>query len=229
MASGERYTDDAGRITCQSCQEQWPEWMRLLDEERQRGRQPIWVDVDRNKVGVRVAIGILDWPARRTVIRVANAAVIEHFGFSVTYATEGGVEGLLDDEPIELRNFDDKIGLFDEHQFPDNPGCQRILEWYGGLMRVLFENVLVVNGQNLGRGRILKLDSSDPDYQRNVHGLLWLTLYAHSGQADFPERVFGRLRELDRGFAGSYLAGLTDAEIVAFYVPPPGLASGRPR
>lgn len=221
LRGGTRHQPDAGHVTCESCHREWPDWMTLIDELRRDGQQVYWVDVAGSWPMVEVWHNRVDWPARRAVVCVLNAAIIEYFGLRVTFAAEGGVEGVVDDEPIELRNLDDKIGLFDEYQFPDHLVCRNILEWYSQLLRILFEDALIVNGHDLGRGRVLKLDPTDANFNRDVLHLLWLAMFVQTEQADFPGRVFARLEVLSRTLGGSYLAGLTPEEVVAFYVPPP--------
>lgn len=221
MRRGARHAADARQLTCEACGRVWPDWLQLAAAERQAGRTLGWVDVEGGWPIVRVWHDRIDWPGQRPVVRVTNAAVMEQFSLGVCFAAEGGIEGLVDGEPVELRNLESHIGLIDEYQLPDHRGCDRVLSWYAQLLRILFEDVRVINGQNLGAGRILKLDPTDPNYERDVLGLLWLAMFSQTNDADFPHRVFRRLEELNRTPAGMYLAGLTPSEVMAIYVPPP--------
>ena len=162
-----------------------------------------------------------DIPCARLIVSVLNTALMVRFKLRVCFATEGGIEGRVEGESIELRNSYDKIGLWDDHHFEENPVCRKILEWYAGVLRALLEEELAVGDKNFGRGAIIKLSPQDPLYEEKAKDLLWLALCKKTGSKGFADAVFERMKiELAKPLSGPYVAGLTDEQIVQFFVPP---------
>ena len=59
-------------------------------------------------------------PCESLITRVLNKALMILFELGPCGADEGGVEGIIRDEPIELRNLDDQIGLESDHPLEKN-------------------------------------------------------------------------------------------------------------
>lgn len=211
------------KATCGQCGRSWEDWIGLVsDEERKRNRLiPVRIEVYQNSVEV-VFPSIREIPCARLIASVLNTALMVRFKLRVCFATEGGMAGVFKREPIELRNLDNKIGLYDEHRFEENPVCQKILNWYAGVLRVLLEEELTVGDKSFGRGAILKLSPEDPLYEEKAKELLWFALYKKTGSRGFAKAVFERMKiELAQPLSGPYIAGLTNEQIVRFFVPPP--------
>lgn len=210
------------KATCRQCGSSWEDWLNLTFAERQRGNQLIPVLVEVGHWGAEVV-----WPQSRNlpcarlIVSVLNTALMVQFKLRVCFATEGGIEGCVEGEPIELRNSYDKIGLWDDHHLEDNPVCQKILGWYAEILRTLLEEELVVGGKSFGRGAILKLSPQDPLYEEKAKELLWRALYKKTGSQGFAKAVFERVGvELAHPLSGPYVTGLTDEQIAQFFVPP---------
>ena len=144
------------------------------------------------------------------------------FKLGQCFLTEGGVSGTWRREPIELVNALDgaSFGLFDDHQFEENPRCREILKWYGELLHTLFLDALTV-GASTRRGDILRLtpDASGAD---NTKVLIYAALKKKTGSPRFAKAAFGTLdEEMASLFGGLHLAGLTDEDVARLYVPPP--------
>ena len=210
------------KASCNQCGKSWEDWLSLVSaEERKRGRLiPVRIEVYQNSVEV-VFPSIREIPCARFIVSVLNTALMARFNLQVCFATEGGMEGVFRREPIELRNSGDMIGLWDEHRFPKNPVCQGILNWYADVLRLLFEDELIVDGKDFGRGEILKLAPDDSLYEERVKVLLWHALWKKAGNRRFANAVFERLKIELAGTAGLYIAGLTSEDVVRFFVPPP--------
>ena len=196
--------------------------MNLTFAERKNGKRLIPVLVEVGRWGAQVEWPHShDLPCTRLIVSVLNTALMVRFKLRVCFATEGGIEGYVESEPIELRNSYGMIGLFDDNHFEENPVCQKILNWYAGVLRVLLEDELVVGGKTFGRGAIVKLSPQDPLYEEKAKGLLWLALCKKTGSKGFADAVFERMKiELAKPLRGPYVAGLTDEQIVQFFVPP---------
>jgi len=210
------------RVICDACGKRWGTWLDLAHGSRTK-TPLIPVEIEVNRRGVA-----LEWPNIRTVhgariiVMVLNAALMVRFKLEPCIATEGGVSGTVGKEPVELRNTYGKIGLLDENGFEESPECAKILAWYTELMRIVFEEEIKVGEKCLGRGAVLKLSPADPLFEDKLKQLLFLALWKKTGSKGFAEAVFGRLaRELGNPLSGSYIAGLSDAEIARFFVPPP--------
>ncbi|MFH1162015.1 MAG: hypothetical protein V1696_01935 [Candidatus Jorgensenbacteria bacterium] len=142
------------------------------------------------------------------------------FKLKLCFLTEGGVSGTWRHESIELTNISDGVsfGLFDDHQFPENPRCREVLRWYGELLYTLFLDELTIGGTTR-RGEILRLtdDTSGAD---NAKILLYGAIKKKTGSEGFSKSVFSKLDDTLSCFGGMYLAGLSDEDIVRLYVPP---------
>lgn len=207
---------------CKNCKQEWGDWIGFSSEEERKGNKLIPVEV--GKIGRCVQ---LDWPSKneipwgRLVAKVVNTALIVRFKLDVCLATEGGVQGRYRKEPIELRNCDRAIGLYDEYNLEDGKGAKEILNWYEALLRILFEEQMTIAGKNLGRGAILKL-SDAPENEKEAKKFLWLALYKKTISKGFADSVFQRLESVERNpFRGRYIAGLSDKDIAELFVPPP--------
>lgn len=210
------------KATCGQCGGTWENWLNLTFTERRNGKQLIPVLVEVGRWGAEVAWPqSRDMPCARLIVSVLNTALMVRFKLRVCFATEGGIEGRVEGESIELRNSYDKIGLWDDHHFEENPVCRKILEWYAGVLRALLEEELAVGDKNFGRGAIIKLSPQDPLYEEKAKDLLWLALCKKTGSKGFADAVFEQMKiELAKPLSGPYVAGLTDEQIVQFFVPP---------
>jgi len=205
------------KATCGQCGGTWEDWLNLtFSSERQNGKQLIPVLVEVRQWGAEVAWPqSRDLPCARLIVSVLNTALMVRFKLRVCFATEGGIEGRVEGEPIELRNSYNKIGLWDDHHFEENPVCQKILNWYAGVLRALLEEELAFGDKNFGRGAIVKLSPQDPLYEEKAKDLLWLALCKKTGSKGFADAVFEQMRiELAKPLSGPYVAGLTDEQIV---------------
>lgn len=209
------------KATCGKCGAAWENWLNLTFAERRNGKQLIPVLVEVGRWGAQVEWPqSRDLPCARLIISVLNTALMVRFKLQVCFATEGGIQGCVDGEPIELRNSYDQIGLYDDHHFEENPVCQKILNWYAEVLRILLEEELVVGDKNVGRGAIVKLSPQDPLYEEKAKDLLWLALCKKTSKG-FANAVFKRMKiELAKPLSGPYVAGLTDEQIIQFFVPP---------
>lgn len=210
------------KATCGQCGETWEDWLNLTFAERRNGKQLIPVLIEVGRWGAQVEWPqSRDLPCARLIVSVLNTALMVRFKLRVCFAAEGGIEGRVEGEPIELRNSYDKIGLFDDHHFEENPVCQKILNWYAGVLRMFLEEELVVGDKTFGRGAIVKLSPQDPLYEEKVKDLLWLAICKKTGSKGFANAVFEQMKiELAKPLSGPYVAGLTDEQIVQFFVPP---------
>lgn len=214
---------DFHKVTlCENCNQQWPDWIRLSSEEERKGNKLIPIEVWR--IGRQVQ---LEWTSiyqvswGRLVATVVNTALMVRFKLDVCLATEGGVQGKYRKEPIELRNCDREIGLYDEYDLKDGKGAEEILNWYEALLRILFEEPMMVGDKNVGRGAILKL-SNAPENENEAKKFLWVALYKKTKSKGFANSVFQRLEAEKRNpFSSRYIAGLSDEDIAELFVPPP--------
>lgn len=198
------------------------DWIRFSSEEGRKGNKLIPVEVW--KIGRCVQ---LDWlskneiPWSRLIATVVNTSLMVRFKLDICFATEGGVQGSYKKEPIELRNCDREIGLYDDYDFKDGKGAEEILNWYEALLRILFEEPMTIADKNFGRGAILKL-SDVPENEKEAKKFLWLALYKKTESKGFADSVFQRLESVRRNpFSGRYIAGLSDKDIAELFVPPP--------
>jgi len=207
---------------CSGCQQCWNDWLALKFEQNRGGNKLIPVCIEHWGQSVQ-----LYWPRfseivwARMITTILNTALMTRFKLEVCLSTEGGVKGFYKKESIELRNFDDQIGLYDEYQIKDSVGAIEILNWYEMFLKILVENELIVGNKNHGRGAILKL-SGDTANKEKAKKLLWLALYKKTGSKGFADKVFERLRvEQSNPFSGRYIAGLSNKDIVELFVSPP--------
>lgn len=207
---------------CEGCNQQWPDWIILSSEEGRKGNKLIPVEVWRIGRQVQLTgIPIYEISWGRLIVSVVNTALLVRFKLDVCLATEGGVQGRYRKEPIELRNCDSEIGLYDEYGLEDGKGGEEILNWYEALLRILFEEQMIVGDKNFGRGAILKL-SDTPENEKEVKKFLWVALYKKTGSKRFANSIFQRLELVKRNpFSGRYIAGLSDEDIAELFVPPP--------
>lgn len=133
-----------------------------------------------------------------------NAAACERFGLDPLIATEGGTSGLYEDTFVEFANWgDDDLGIFDElYDIPDDTGRRgEIVNFYAGLLSAV-------------------MDGSSPQSQEDV--LIKISkILENLGGREFVNKTFARFSQPGKKF----LRGLTDEEIMAAYVPPPGVDS----
>lgn len=200
------------RVTCEACGEIWDDWFVLVF--RPGIENPlIPVEIEVTKRGAW-----LEWPNPenipfvRSLVMVLNTALTVHFGL------ESDVQGIVDDEVIELRNADGKVGLYDGCGLEENPACQRVLAWYAELLRILFEEELKIGDRSLGRGAMLKLNPEDPQCEEKARSLLYLAVLKKTGAEGFTRPVFNRIqRDLGMPIALPPVAGLTPDEIIRFF------------
>ncbi len=207
---------------CEGCQQYWDDWLTLNFEQNRRGNKLIPVCIEHWGRSVQ-----LYWPQfseiawARLVATILNTALMVRFKLEVCLSTEGGVKGFYRKESIELRNFYDQIGLYDEYQIKSSIGAVEILNWYEVLLKILVEDELIVGDEDYDRGAILKL-SGEPENEAKAKTLLWLALCKKTGSKGFADKVFERLGiEQSNPFSGRHIAGLSDEDIVELFVPPP--------
>jgi hypothetical protein len=162
--------------------------------------------------------GIQHHPLRKLITSTLNTATMLRFGLTAAFLTEGGVEGKYKGMPVALLNLDRRLGLDIEEQCL--PGNAIVLGWYGELLKVLFWDELVVDGQSYGTTAILKLNPDDYVDELRAKLLLYLALKKKTGSQGFATEVFKKLDALD-GFESLYIAGLSDEKVQRLYVPPP--------
>lgn len=209
------------KIACEVCGAKWEDWIELKSEEIKKGNVLIPVEVSIQPGHVKVwFVEPRYLPATRFITSTLNTALMMRFKLQVLcFVAEGGLHGSIKGRHIELTNIDDSIGLLREF---DNPVCEEILKWYGGALKLLFEEELKFEGKNYGRGAILRLDPKEPDYAKKVKFFLWLALYKKARSTRFADDVFKRLDfELSQPVGANYISGLTDEQIVEFFVQPP--------
>lgn len=222
---GLRSTD--GGVRCSECETCWGlrDWLDRFAYQKEPSLVPVEVSITRRTARVEL-FQVQPIPYFRIIVSVLNAALVTRFKIGVCFATEGGVQGTYkygrNREPIELQNISDSasFGLFDEHHFEHNPGCAKILKWYGELLYALFLDELEVNGKKLKRGEILRLRDDYSGDADNAKLLLYLAMRKKTGSEMFAKAVFTTLNEKLSSLGGMYLAGLSDEDIVKLYVPP---------
>lgn len=207
-------------IICESCHLSWENWVNLCGAEEKKGNKLVVVDVESYPRSVKVWLAeYWDVPAIRFITSTLNTALMVRFNLNVCFSTEGGLEGKVGNGCVELRNHHRTIGLSSEF---DNLQSQRVLRWYGEALQLLFEEKLSFQDKDFGRGAILKLDPKDAEYAKKVKFFIWLALYKKARSKRFADDVFKRLDfELSQPASGNYISGLTDEQIVEFFVPPP--------
>ena len=129
-------------------------------------------------------------PCESLITRVLNKALMILFELGPCGADEGGVEGIIRDEPIELRNLDDQIGLESDHPLEKNPECQKVLDTYERLLRQLFENEVRFVCVRYAPGAIL--ETADLEEAGKI---LWLAV-AFYCSPEITDVIFQRLRLL---------------------------------
>ncbi len=123
------------------------------------------------------------------ITRVLNNALMVFFNLNSCAANEGGVEGIVDKELVELRNCPDQIGLEDYQLLDEYPGCQRVLRAYEALLQQLFlEDVSLGGGVRYKPGAILEV--SDPE---EAEMILWIVV-AGQASSEVANRVFRWLK-----------------------------------
>ena len=211
------------KALCEKCNASWSNWIELVHSKigKEKGLKPVAIDCGLHSMVLSLP-GKHSIPHSRLIITVLNTAVMTHFKLRVLFATEGGFWGSIGREPIELRNTDDAIGLSDDLRLQNNSKCRKVLEWYGELLRWLFERELIEFGKNFGKGTILKLSSEGDDSLTDARILLWLALFKKTRSKGFATQVFQHC-DIARSnpFTSPYVAGLTDEDIVRLFVPPP--------
>ncbi len=206
------------KAMCGQCGEAWKDWLELTSSERRNGKQliPVVIEVGQWEAGVTWPQSC-ELPCARLIVRTLNTALMVRFKLRACFAAEGGVEGWVMGEAIELRNFDGIIALWSEYRFDKNPACQKILKWYAEALRALLEEELVVDGKNFGRGAIAKLSPQDPLCEEKANSLLWFALRKKTGSKGFANAVLDRMKIK----GGPDVAGLTDEQILQLYIPHP--------
>lgn len=211
-------------VRCEKCAKMWKDWISLSSEERKRGNKLIPVEVVKRESSVELYWqDIYEIPWGRLAASVVNTALMTRFKLGVCISTEGGVQGRIGREPIELRNVYAKIGLYDEYSNSQirREWTNKILNWYGDLLRYIFEKKLYFNKQSFGRGAILKLTNRSED-EPKARFYLWLAIRTKARSSAFADRVFKKLFEAESNpFSARYLAGLSDEDIAKLFVPPP--------
>lgn len=216
-------------VKCENCDMSWNEWFDLTYKEGEKGNKLIPVQVDRRKGRDGTEYGTqLFWPSslndipyNRPIIRALNSALMTRFNLRVCMATEGGVSGVYKRKFLELRNNGDKIGLYTEiPRFPCEP-LTEIYDFYETMLRTLFEEPLAVGDKKYRRGEILRLDTTKPESIYQSQDILLATLTKVKSKQFAAKVLKTEDRQLANPFANSYLTGLTNEEIVKFFVPPP--------
>lgn len=221
---GVRGTGFEVTVSCENCEaseiSEHGVWS-FLDAEKAKGNKLIAVEVSNRGLVVCLELPSLqDIPHARLIAQVLNAALLVRFKLRRCFAAEGGVQGHFRDGPVELRNLDSDFGLA-ESEYHFSRASRRILRWYEKLLCALFEEDLRLEHRRYGRGAILKL-SNGPKDAPNALILLWAAITKIEGKK-FAVEVFRELEELKRSPSGiAHLAGLTDEDIAAIFVPPPG-------
>lgn len=209
------------KVKCENCEITWDSWISLCSEQEKKNNKLIPVKVKRiENCEVRVC-----WPEKREIpcsgliATVLNSALITKFNLRVCFATEGGVEG----RGYELRNCNDNLGLYTDYDFYTEYGennAGKTLDFYEKMLRQLFEEPLSFGNVNFKRGEILRLENNKKSYS---DALIYLfgTL-TKTADRKFAEDVLKTKEEVAMNpFSAPYIRGLTDEEIVRFFVPPP--------
>ncbi len=216
------------KAACEKCGCGWDDWLQLERDEKKKGNNLIfvWVNVGNGCAMVHNP-RIDEIPCARVIVNVLNVAVMVRFKLGVSFATEGGLNGIVKHDGgkgyVDLTNACGYIGLMEDDMYSPNPVRKAVLRWYGDLLNLLFEDELVVDGKSFGRGAILKLSGEAPVTKvQKATNLLWLVLYKKTGSKGFADEVFLRMRAaLRQSLVAPYIAGLTDEQIAKFFVPPP--------
>lgn len=198
---------ESDKAVCTKCEEAWA-WPKIAEE---KGFIAVLVDVWPHSA----ILHCYDTPVPcvQLIATVLNTALVVRFGLRPCAATEGGVEGVVKNERIELQNFgEETIGLYSEYK---TPVSQEVLCWYGKLLRILCEEDLRFKEMDLGRGRIFKLGTGD--CKEEVVKCLWAALCKKASQK-FANKV---LRKAFCQPVSPYTRGLTDKEIIGLYEYPP--------
>lgn len=218
---------DYHKVKCDACEIIWEDWLSgLVFPEERKGNKLIPVEVKRNKYNEKEYGAGLAWPSKRDIpwsdliISILNAALITRFNLDVCFATEGGVKGIYKRCYIELRNRDDKLGLYvEDAEYRQGGGLTETLDFYEKMLRYLFEEGFRLYGKEYRRGEILRIPK-DGDVNR-----VWEILSAmltKTRSKKFASRVVGEIAGVaSNPFSRPYLRGLSDEEIAAFFVPPP--------
>lgn len=209
-------------VSCRSCGQRWPSVPDAVAEAIRNGRRllPLSIERDPHRVIVsdppKAAI-----PCDDLVGLAFNRALRVVFGLGKCHAIEGGIEGVYEGEPIELRNgVDVWISLEDEHRFADASGdlgaserCQEILGQHELLLRMLLGEEELRIGLGWSRGAILKLHDRDSCPEEKVKLLLWCTIQQCCG-GQIVEQVFRQLGwVVSRAALAFYAPGMSEEEI----------------
>ncbi len=210
-------------VECRSCGQGWPSVPGAVAEAIRNGRRLVPLSIERDWGRVIISQPLkADIPGADLVVLALNRTLRIAFSLGKCHADEGGVAGIYQGEPIELRNTLDYLGLEDDHRFEeatDDPNaskrCQEILGCYELLLQRLLGDVGLHDGQRWVNGAVLKLVPHDPFCAEKVKFLLWCAVQQSCG----GQVVDGVFRDLGWGLkksalAGLYAAGVSEEEIV---------------
>lgn len=167
-----------------------------------------------------------DIPQSNLVASVLNTALMARFQLRICFNVEGGVEGLYKGAYVDLRNLEDNLGLFvgeTSEYYLQSRGLHEVLDFYEKMVRLLFEQSFQIGKKIYPRGAILLLPKSENDGvgQDEVWKVL-IAMLTKVRSRKFARQVATKfVNESSNPFGGRYLTGLTNEEIVKFFVPPP--------
>ncbi len=214
---------EANLVECANCQTAW-DWHTLVMSARADGRKLIPVEVFRFRSTVE-----LELPPKREIahadliVTVLNAALMAMYPrLRVAIMTEGGLEGMVGNHYLELRNYDERIGLMVDCDFAGSPECRYVLRFYERLLRQLFEEPLLWKGREVARrGALLWIQPGENTTEGLITAICLLALRRIGGPG-LAARVRQKLRDISQNPFQRHIRGLSDQEVVDIFVPPPG-------
>ncbi len=213
-----------GTVECAHCRTAW-NWYELVERARAMNRKLIPVAVFRFRSVVELALPPRSEIAHADlIITLLNSALMAKYPrLRVAIMTEGGLEGMVGNHYLELRNHDEHIGLIVPHDFAWSRECRSVLRFYERLLRQLFEESLTWKGREVARrGAVLWISPDEKPKEGVVAGICMFALRRVGGPG-LVARVQQALRTTSSNpFSQRYIRGLSDQEIVDLFVPPPG-------
>jgi len=208
------------RVKCYSCKTAWENYCDLIHVEKAKGKRLIPTSI----IGVEDSSVKLFQPEKEEtphsdlIVSVLNSALMTRFNLSTCFATEGGIvkNGR---KGYELNNCYDYIGLSADY---GGENAERAFDMYEALLLQLFQREMTFGGIKFRRGEILWLEDK-PETYSDALILLVGTLTNTCGRA-FTKKTLKKMREIQASpFASRFLRGLTDGEVVKYFVHPPNL------
>lgn len=167
-----------------------------------------------------------DVPFYQTITVAFNIAAMNRFpGLQpILGSYEGGLEGIVDDTPVDTEVMTDDFGFWTGEgtaDFPPNPAREKVFQWYGNLLDQLFMRPMELCGHDYGSGAVMRLDPGSLEDAAKVRELLLAAITLCAQSAEFGFTVMEELAHRQATGKTYGLRSWTNQDLARMFAPPP--------